>query len=150
MGGVIAHQRIHDAFMQGPEAAIELFHGYTYSGHPVAAAAACATVDVYREEGLFERAAAIAPYFEQALHALKGLPNVVDIRNLGLIGVIEIEARAGKVGARAFDVFTDCYASGLLVRPAGDTLALSPPLIVEKSHIDEMIDRLGAALKRVA
>jgi beta-alanine--pyruvate transaminase len=103
---------------------------------------------LYREEGLFERAAAIAPYFEQALHALRGLPNVIDIRNLGLIGVIEVEARAGKIGARAFDAFLDCYANGLLVRPAGDTLALSPPLIVEKRHIDEMVDKLGAALKR--
>ncbi len=150
MGGVIAHDRVYDAFMQAPDNAIELFHGYTYSGHPMAAAAACATIDLYREESLFERAAAIAPYFEQALHTLKGLPNVIDIRNLGLIGVIEVAARPGKIGARAFDMFTDCYAKGLLVRPAGDTLALSPPLIVEKSHIDQMVDMLGAALKRVA
>jgi beta-alanine--pyruvate transaminase len=150
MGGVIVKNEVYDAFMQGEEAAIELFHGYTYSGHPVAAAAASATIDLYREEGLFERAAAIAPYFEQALHSLKGLPNVIDIRNLGLIGVIEVAARPGKVGARAFDTFVDCYASGLLVRPAGDTLALSPPLIVEKSHIDLMVGTLGAALKRVA
>src|SRR3972149_5406638 len=132
MGGVIAHNRIHAAFMQGPEGAIELFHGYTYSGHPVAAAAAGAPIDVYREEGLFERAAAIAPYFEQALHSLRGLPKVIDIRNLGLIGVIEVEARPGKVGARAFDAFIDCYANGLLVRPAGDTLALSAPVMVDK------------------
>ena len=150
MGGVIVNDQVYDAFMHGPESAIELFHGYTYSGHPVAAAAACATVDLYREECLFERAAAIAPYFEQALHSLKGLPNLIDIRNLGLIGVIEVAARPGKVGARAFDAFTDCYANGLLVRPAGDTLALSPPLIVEKIHIDQMISTLGAALKRLA
>ena len=150
MGGVIVRNEVHDAFMQGAEGAIELFHGYTYSGHPVAAAAASATIDVYREEGLFERAAAIAPYFEQALHTLKGLPNVIDIRNLGLIGVIEVAARPGKVGARAFDVFVECYAKGLLVRPAGDTLALSPPLIVEKNHIDQMVDTLAAALKRAA
>ena len=150
MGGVIAQNHVYDAFMQGPEGAIELFHGYTYSGHPVAAAAACASIDVYREEGLFERAAAIAPYFEQALHTLKGLPNVIDIRNLGLIGVIEVAARPGKVGARAFDAFLDCYAKGLLVRPAGDTLAVSPPLIVEKSHIDQMVGTLAAALKRIA
>jgi beta-alanine--pyruvate transaminase len=149
MGGVIAANQVYDAFMQGPESAIELFHGYTYSGHPVAAAAASATVDLYLEEGLFERAAAIALYFEQALHSLKGLPNLIDIRNLGLIGVIELSARPGAVGARAFDVFTDCYAGGLLVRPAGDTLALSPPLIVEKSHIDQMMGTLAAALKRV-
>jgi beta-alanine--pyruvate transaminase len=150
MGGVMVNNAVYDAFMQGPEAAIELFHGYTYSGHPLAAAAACATIDLYREEGLFERAAAIAPYFEQALHSLKGLPNVIDIRNLGLIGVIEVAARPGSVGARAFDVFVDCYANGLLVRPAGDTLALSPPLIVEKHHVDQMVDTLGAALKRAA
>ena len=150
MGGVIAHDRVYDAFMQGPENAIELFHGYTYSGHPVAAAAACATIDLYREEGLFERAAALAPYFEQAVHALKGLPALIDIRNLGLIGVIELEPRPGKIGARAFDVFVDCYASGLLVRPAGDTLALSPPLIAEKKHVDQMFETLAAALKRAA
>ncbi len=150
MGGVIAGDRVYDAFMQGPESAIELFHGYTYSGHPVAAAAASATIDVYREEGLFERAAAIAPYFEDALHSLRGLPNVIDIRNLGLIGVVEVAARPGKAGARAFDAFTDCYANGLLVRPSGDTLALSPPLIVEKGHIDQMAGTLAAVLKRLA
>ncbi len=150
MGGVIVKDQVYDAFMQGPAAAIELFHGYTYSGHPVAAAAACATIDLYREEGLFARAAAIAPYFEEALHSLKGLPNVIDIRNLGLIGIVELAARSNKIGARAFDAFTDCYADGLLVRPAGDTLALSPPLIVEKSHIDQMVGTLAAVLKRLA
>ena len=150
MGGVVASNKVYAAFMQGPEGSIELFHGYTYSGHPIAAAAASATVDLYREEGLFERAAAMAPYFEQALHSLKGLPNVIDIRNLGLIGVVEVAARSGAVGARAFDIFTDCYASGLLVRPAGDTLALSPPLILEKSHVDQMVGTLADALKRVA
>jgi beta-alanine--pyruvate transaminase len=150
MGGVIAKNEVYDAFMQGPEPAIELFHGYTYSGHPLAAAAASAAIDLYREEGLFERAGDIAPYFEQALHSLKGLPNVIDIRNLGLIGVIEVAARPDKAGARAFDAFVDCYANGVLVRPAGDTLALSPPLIVEKHHIDQMVGALGAALKRAA
>ena len=149
MGGVVAANKVYDAFMQASQGAIELFHGYTYSGHPIAAAAASATVDLYREEGLFERAAELSPYFEQALHSLKGLPNVIDIRNLGLIGVVELASRPGAVGARAFDAFTDCYASGLLVRPAADTLALSPPLIVEKRHIDEMMGTLGAALKRV-
>jgi beta-alanine--pyruvate transaminase len=150
MGGVIVKDQVYDAFMQGPESAIEFFHGYTYSGHPVAAAAASATIDLYREEGLFEHAAAIAPYFEQALHTLKGLPNLIDIRNLGLIGVIEVAARPGKAGARAFDAFVDCFDHGLLVRPAGDTLALSPPLMVEKIHIDQMVDTLGAVLKRIA
>ena len=150
MGGVIVKDQVYDAFMQGPESAIEFFHGYTYSGHPVAAAAASATIDLYREEGLFEHAAAIAPYFEQALHTLKGLPNLIDIRNLGLIGVVEVAARPGKAGARAFDAFVDCFDHGLLVRPAGDTLALSPPLMVEKIHIDQMVDTLGAVLKRLA
>jgi beta-alanine--pyruvate transaminase len=150
MGGVIVKNAIYDAFMQVPETAIDLFHGYTYSGHPVAAAAACATIDLYKEEGLFERATELAPYFEQAVHSLKGLPNVVDIRNLGLIGAIEVAARPGNVGARAFDAFVDCYDHGLLLRVSGDTLVMSPSLIVSKSQIDEMVDTLGKALRRVA
>jgi beta-alanine--pyruvate transaminase len=150
MGGVIVKDAIYDAFMQGPPNLIELFHGYTYSGHPVAAAAACATIDLYREEGLFERAAALAPYFEAGLHSLKGLPNVIDIRNLGMIGVVELSARAGKPGARAFDAFVECFRNGALIRPAGDTLAYSPPLIAEKSHIDQMVEILGNALKKIS
>ena len=150
MGGVIATDAVHDAFMQGADGAIELFHGYTYSGHPMASAAAVATIDLYREEALFDRAAALAPYFENAMHSLRGLPNVIDVRNLGMIGVVELASRPGKVGARAFDAFLDCFKSGVLVRASGDTMAFSPPLIAERAHVDEMVGRLSEALKRVA
>jgi beta-alanine--pyruvate transaminase len=149
MGGVLARKEVFEAFTSGPPSVIELFHGYTYSGHPMASAAAVATLDLYREEGLFERAKAMAPYFEEALHSLKGTPNVIDIRNLGLIGVVEVAARDGKVGARGFDVFLDCFQNGVLVRPAGDALAFSPPLVVEKAHVDRMVETLGAAIRRV-
>jgi beta-alanine--pyruvate transaminase len=150
MGGVLVKKDIYETFMGAPPNVIELFHGYTYSGHPMASAAAIAALDLYRDEGLFERAKTMAPYFESAMHSLKGTPNVIDIRNLGLIGVVELAARDGKPGARAFDVFVDCFQSGLLVRPAGDVLALSPPLIVEKAHIDRMVETLGAAIRRTA
>ncbi len=149
MGGVLARKEVFEAFTSGPPNVIELFHGYTYSGHPMASAAAVATLDIYREEGLFERAKVMAPYFEEALHSLKGTPNVIDIRNLGLIGVVEVAPRDGKVGARGFDVFLDCFQNGLLVRPAGDALAFSPPLVVEKAHVDRMVETLGAAIRRV-
>jgi beta-alanine--pyruvate transaminase len=149
MGGVLVRKEVHEAFMSGPPNVIELFHGYTYSGHPMASAAAVATLDLYREEGLFERAKVMAPYFEEALHSLKGTPNVIDIRNLGLIGVVEVAARDGKVGARGFDVFLDCFQNGVLVRPAGDALAFSPPLVIEKAHVDRMVETLGAAIRRV-
>jgi beta-alanine--pyruvate transaminase len=149
MGGVLVRKEVHEAFMSGPRNVIELFHGYTYSGHPMASAAAVATLDLYREEGLFERAKVMAPYFEEALHSLKGTPNVIDIRNLGLIGVVEVAARDGKVGARGFDVFLDCFQNGVLVRPAGDALAFSPPLVIEKAHVDRMVETLGAAIRRV-
>ena len=150
MGGVIVRNEIHDALMQGPENAIELFHGYTYSGHPLAAAAASATIDLYRDEGLFDRAHALAPYFEQALHSLQAAPHVIDIRNLGLIGVVELQARPGKPGTRAYDAFVECFANGVLARVAGDALAFSPPLIAERQHIDQMVGTLGEALKRTA
>jgi beta-alanine--pyruvate transaminase len=132
------------------ESGIEFFHGYTYSGHPLACAAGIATLDLYEEEGLFERAAALAPYWEQAIHSLRDAPHVVDIRNLGLVAGIELESRPGKVGARAFDVHVDCFKSGLLVRMTADTLAMSPPLIVEKAQIDEIVEKLRASLNRVA
>jgi beta-alanine--pyruvate transaminase len=150
MGGVLVRKEVYEAFMSGPPNVIELFHGYTYSGHPMASAAAVATLDLYRDEGLFERAKAMAPYFEEALHSLRGAPNVIDIRNLGLIGVVEVAARDGKVGARGFDVFLDCFQNGVMVRPAGDALAFSPPLVVEKAHVDRMVEALGAAIRRVA
>ncbi len=149
MGAVFVRKGIYDAFMKGADG-IELFHGYTYSGHPLAAAAGIATLNVYKDEGLFERAASLAPYWQDAIHSLKGLPHVIDLRNLGLVGGIELESRPGKIGARAYDVFTDCFERGLLIRVTGDIIALSPPLIVEKSHIEQMVDLLSQGLKAAA
>ena len=151
MGAVFASRQIHDAFMQGPLGAIELFHGYTYSGHPVACAAAVAVLDIYREENLFQKAHDLGPYWEDALHSLKGLPNVIDIRNFGLIGAVELASRPGAVGARAYEVFTSCFHDrDLLIRTTGDVIALSPPLIIEKSHIDQIVGRLGDAIRATA
>jgi beta-alanine--pyruvate transaminase len=149
MGAVFVRKGIYDAFMQGPEG-IELFHGYTYSGHPLAAAAGLATLKLYQDEGLFERAAGLAAYWEDAIQSLRGQPHVIDLRNIGLVGGIELQSRPGKPGTRAYDVFVDCFESGLLIRVTGDIIALSPPLIVEKSHIDQMVESVGAALKRAA
>jgi beta-alanine--pyruvate transaminase len=150
MGAVIAKQSIYDTFMQGPEHLIEFFHGYTYSAHPLACAAGLATLETYADEGLLTRAAELQGYFAEALHTLKGLPNVIDIRNVGLVGGVELAPRAGAPAARAFDVFLDCFNAGLLIRTTGDTIALSPPLIIERQHIDQIVDTLATALKRAA
>ncbi len=150
MGAVFARKHIYDAFMNGPEHLIELFHGYTYSGHPLACAAALATLDVYEEDGLFQRAAELSAYWEDAVHSLKGLPHVIDLRNLGLIAGIELAPIPGKPTARAFDVFLKCYEKGLLIRTTGDIIALSPPLILEKAHIDAMFGTLADVLKTAA
>jgi len=149
MGAVLASAEIHDAFMQGDEGLIELFHGYTYSGNPMASAAGLATLETYKEDGLFENARDLAPYFEDALHALKGLPNVIDIRNEGLIGAVELAPIAGKPTKRAFQAFLDAYDKNLLIRTTGDIIALSPPLIIEKHHIDELFGTLGDVLKNL-
>jgi len=149
MGAVLASADIHDAFMQGDEGMIELFHGYTYSGNPVASAAGLATLETYRQDGLFENARDLAPYFEDALHALKGLPNVIDIRNEGLIGAVELAPIAGKPTKRAFQAFLDAYDKNLLIRTTGDIIALSPPLIIEKHHIDELFGKLSDVLKNL-
>lgn len=147
MGAVLVQSKIYDAFMQGPTASIELPHGYTYSGHPLACAAAIATLDTLKEEALLTRAAELAPYWEDALHSLTGLPFVIDIRNIGLVGAIELEPIEGEPGKRAHRRFVDAFKRGLLVRATGDILALAPPLIVSKSEIDEMIDILARVLK---
>ncbi len=147
MGAVLTSSAIHDAFMTGPEHMIELFHGYTYSGNPIASAAGLASLETYAEEGLFERAAEIAPYWQEALHSLKGLPHVIDIRNLGLIGAVELEPMAGEPTKRAFAAFVECFEKGVLIRTTGDIIAMSPPLIVEKAHIDTLIGTLGDVLK---
>lgn len=146
MGAVAARKGIYETFMQGPEKAIELFHGYTYSAHPLACAAALATLDVYRDEGLLTRAAELAPQWERAMHGLRDCPNVVDIRNIGLIGAIELAPRAGAPGTRAFDAFTRAFhEQDLLTRITGDIIALSPPLIIEPAQIDD----IAASLRQV-
>jgi beta-alanine--pyruvate transaminase len=150
MGAVIAKQSVHDVFMTGPEHLIEFFHGYTYSAHPLACAAGLATLETYADEGLLTRARELEPYFAEALHSLKGLPHVIDVRNIGLVGGVELEPIAGAPTKRAFDVFLDCYEHGALVRTTGDIVALSPPLIIERAQIDQLIDILGQAIRRAA
>ena len=149
MGGVIARKHIYDAFMQGPDG-VELFHGYTYSGHPLATAAGEATLALYHEEQLFAHAANLAGYFEEAAHSLRGLPNVIDIRNIGLMAAIELAPRADKPGARGYEALVRCFEAGLLTRTTGDTLACSPPLIVSKAHIDEIFGTIGKVLRTIA
>ncbi|AQZ50511.1 MAG: aspartate aminotransferase family protein [Martelella sp.] len=146
MGAVFVTSAIHDAFMSGPEHMIEFFHGYTYSGNPMASAAALATLDTYKEEGLLTRAAELAPYWEEQLHSLRDCPYVIDIRNTGLIGAIELEPIAGEATKRAFTAFLKAYEDGLLIRTTGDIIALSPPLIISKSEIDELFEKLRKVL----
>ncbi|MBO6604204.1 MAG: aspartate aminotransferase family protein [Roseicyclus sp.] len=146
MGAVLATGAIHDAFMQGPEHMIELFHGYTYSGNPIASAAGLATLETYREEGLFQRAADMAGYWEEGLHSLADCPHVIDIRNMGLIGAVELEPIAGEPTKRAFQAFLECYEKGVLIRTTGDIIAMSPPLIIEKAHIDQLFGTLRDVL----
>ena len=150
MGAVFVRHGIYDTVVNQAPTGIELFHGYTYSGHPLAAAAGLATLDLYRTEGLFERAASLAPYWEDALHSLRGVPHVIDIRNLGLVGGIELEPRAGAPGGRGFDVFVECFNRGALIRVTGDIIALSPPLIIDKRQIDTLVETVGSAIKAVA
>jgi beta-alanine--pyruvate transaminase len=150
MGAVAVRREIYDAFMKGPDGAIDLFHGYTYSAHPIACAAGLAAQQVYRKEGLLTRAAEIADYWADAVHSLKGLPHVIDLRNLGLIGAVELEAIPGKPGARGFDVFVRAFEKGLLARVTGDIIALSPPLVIERQHVDELVGKLGDAIREAA
>jgi beta-alanine--pyruvate transaminase len=150
MGAVFAHRKVYDAVTTGPENAIELFHGYTYSAHPVACAAALATLDVYAKEGLLTRAATLAAEWENAVHSLRGLPHVIDVRNYGLIGAVELEARAGKPGARGFEVFLKCFERGVMLRQTGDTIAMSPPLIIESKQIARIVETLGAVIRETA
>ena len=149
MGAVMVRKGIYDAFMQGPERTVELFHGYTYSGHPLACAAALATLDVYRDEALFERAADLAPYWEDAIHSLKGEPHVVDIRNIGLIGAVELEPRPGAPAQRAYDVMLKAAEKGLMIRVTGDIVAMSPPLTITRGQIDTIIEILRATLREL-
>jgi beta-alanine--pyruvate transaminase len=150
MGAVLVSKIIYEAFMQGPPGAIELFHGYTYSAHPVACAAGLASLAIYQREELLTRAKQIAPAFEQAVHSLRGLPHVVDVRNYGLVAGIELAPIAGSPGARAFGVYLECFERGLLIRTTGDIIALSPALIIEPNHIDELQGILSSALRKAA
>jgi beta-alanine--pyruvate transaminase len=150
MGGVIARKPIYDAFMRGPEHVVELFHGYTYSAHPLACAAALATLDLYREERLFERAKKLEPYWADAAMGLKGLPNVLDIRCVGLTAGIDLASRPDAVGRRAYDVLERAFhKENLVVRISGDTLAVTPPLIVSEKEIDEIFGKVADAIRAV-
>lgn len=149
MGAVFVKNEIHDAFMNGPEHVIEFMHGYTYSGNPIASAAGLATLETYRDEGLLTRGSEMGTCFAEALHSLRDAPYVIDIRNIGLVGAVELEPIAGEPTKRAFSAFVKAFESGLLIRTTGDIIALSPPLIVEKSHIDEIVDGIRAALNAV-
>ena len=149
MGAVFARREIYDAFMQGPPGAIELFHGYTYSAHPIACAAGLAAQKVYRGEGLFGRAKALAPYWSDAVHALKGRRNVVDLRAYGLVAGIELSPREGSPGARGYDALVAAFNSGLLVRTTGDTLAMSPPLVIERKDVDRIFETLAGIIDRL-
>lgn len=149
MGAVFVKNEIHDAFMTGPEHLIELFHGYTYSGNPMAAAAGLATLETYREEGLLTRGAELEDYWADAIHSLRDCPHVIDIRNIGLIGAIELEPIADEPSKRAFSAFLDAFESNILIRTTGDIIALSPPLIIEKHEIDELFGTLRKVLQRL-
>ena len=147
MGAVLTTADIHDAFMQGPETLIELFHGYTYSGNPIAAACGIATLETYREEALFERARDLDGYWQDAIHSLRGARHVIDIRNMGLIGAVELEPIPGAPTKRAFNAFLAAYEKGILIRTTGDIIAMSPPLIISKAEIDQLIGTLGDVLR---
>ncbi|MEX0953976.1 MAG: aspartate aminotransferase family protein [Rhizobiaceae bacterium] len=149
MGAVFVKKEIHDAFMNGPEHLIEFFHGYTYSGNPIACAAALGTLDTYKDEGLLTRGAELAPVWEDALHSLKGEPHVIDIRNIGLVGAVELEPIAGHPTKRAFSAFIKAFEKGFMIRTTGDIIAMSPPLIISKEQIAELIDHLREVLRAI-
>jgi beta-alanine--pyruvate transaminase len=150
MGAVFVRKAIYDAFMQGPENAIELFHGYTYSAHPVACAAGLATQGIYECEGLLTRASKLAQQWEDAVHSLRESPHVIDVRNIGLVAGIELQPRTGSPGARAYETFVKAFEKGILIRGTGDIIALSPPLIVEPKHIDQLVSTLREILATTA
>jgi beta-alanine--pyruvate transaminase len=151
MGGVLVRKGIYDAFMTGPDHVIELFHGYTYSGHPLAAAAGLAALDIYREEGLFERARALEPVWADAMMSLKGEPNVLDIRTLGLVAGIDLAPHADGPTKRGFKAMDHAFhAEGLMLRYTGDTLALTPPLVISESQIEEITEKVRRIIRAVA
>jgi beta-alanine--pyruvate transaminase len=149
MGATVVQDHIYESMLDNADAPIELFHGYTYSGHPVACAAALASLDIYKEEGLFERAVESAKHMQEAAHSLKGTKNVIDIRNMGLIAAVEIQAKDGAIGARGFETMKKAWDLGVMIRANGDTIAFSPPLIVEHSQIDQMFDVTKKAIESI-
>jgi beta-alanine--pyruvate transaminase len=150
MGAVFVRKHIYDAFIKGTENGIELFHGYTYSAHPAACAAGLAVQDIYEREGLLTRAAKMAKTFEEAVHSLRGTPRIIDIRNLGLVAGIELEPRPGAPSARAYEIFVKAFEKGILIRTTGDTIALSPPLIIEAEQIDQLVSTLRELIEEVS
>jgi beta-alanine--pyruvate transaminase len=146
MGAVFVREDLYDTFMKGPDG-IELFHGYTYSGHPLACAAGIATLETYQEEGLLERAGSLAKHWEDAIHSLKDARNVIDIRNFGLMGAVELAPRQGTPGSRGYTALVKCFEAGVLVRYTADTIAFSPPLIVEKKQIEQLFDTVRKVLQ---
>jgi beta-alanine--pyruvate transaminase len=149
MGAVAVSRHIHDGVVEGGPDGVELFHGYTYSGHPLAAAAGLATLDLYKSEGIWENASSLHSYWEDAVHSLRGKRHIIDIRNMGIVAGIELEPHPDGVGKRGMALFHKCFDNGLLVRATGDIIALSPPLILEKAHIDEMIGRIGELVETI-
>jgi len=149
MGGVAASKAIHDTLIERADAPIELFHGYTYSGHPLACAAGLATLDIYRDEGLFERSRSLEPLWEEAIHSLDDAPHVIDVRNFGLTAGIELSARASAPGVRAMEAFERAFDQGVLIRVSGETIALSPPLIVELAQIERAVETVRSVLHQV-
>jgi beta-alanine--pyruvate transaminase len=150
MGAVAVHDHVYRAIVDEAPAGIELFHGYTYSGHPLASAAAIAAIDLHVSEDLAGRAKGMEGYFEDAAHSMKGLPNVIDIRNMGLVAGIELQGRAGKPTDRAMRIFHRCFDAGVLIRTTGDIIALSPPLIAERKHVDRIFETIGEAIRAEA
>jgi len=151
MGGAIVRKGIYDAFMRGPEHVAELFHGYTYSAHPLACAAALATLDLYRDEDLFARAKKLEPRWTDAAMGLKGLPNVLDIRTVGLTAGIDLASRAHAVGRRAYDAMEKAFSDeNLVIRVTGDTIALTPPLIVSEAQIGEIFEKVARVIRAVS
>jgi beta-alanine--pyruvate transaminase len=151
MGGVIVRKPIYDAFMRGPEHVVELFHGYTYSAHPLAGAAGIAALDLYREEGLFERAKALEPKWADAAMSLKGLPNVLDVRTVGITAAVDLASKPDAAGRRAYDAMEHAFHNeGVMLRNMGDTLAVTPPLIVSETQVGEIFDKMAQAIRAAA
>ncbi|NIJ17900.1 aspartate aminotransferase family protein [Sphingobium vermicomposti] len=149
MGAVFTSRDVHDGLMQGPEAAIELFHGYTYSGHPASCAAGLAALDIYQRDGLFTRAAELEDHWQRSLLELQNAPHIVDVRAMGLIAGVELSSRPNEPGARGYQLFLECFEKGLLVRASGDTIVLSPPLIIDRDQIDRIAQTLFDIVRKI-